>query len=725
MKLEKLFLTKVVNYLDSVETAILFFSINKKCAMISTMLKINPFYDRETIEKEIILFPNIETLRCTTYFLKDKKKLPTSIKYIHLFNTFNYESHFEKDIPKKFLSLVTSFKTYLTKLSILKQMDNLEFLKVICYENRKINGEIFKELGHNNNLKTVVVDTRECDNKFVIKPLLQFDPKNIKIVLICSELNEIISKKNVTVMCSQGSSEVTKMLTNEYIPVERTYFFKNVQAYASKKEYYYKYDISCFENIEHFNSMFEKMLPVNVVIDIGKKKGSKAVLPNQLHLNIVKTISHINTLVLVGGAGGKKKTIKGNSFNILTPENVKEITYEESVDIQTNYLSATKLTISNSGEGKTLDMSKMINLEECHIDCLFEKVIFPHCQLEKVIISCRGLKTVENLFTNELDIKNIPPLSNIFDASIYNSLSIPPMLNKIDLSGHTTLSCLKAKNTGCIQSLPLSLNKIEFNFLSHNFEDSYFNQFSTLVSKLTNLHSLTIPSNYTCATENLVSLKSLTCFNYYRITKAKKLSKANLSKLTNLVELSFDSDSFVPTLPNSLTKIQLRLDKYPNEFISLKHISNLQYLDIIGVKSPIELPSKLTHLHIDLDSNHPLNLTDIQIINLVYESKFLVDECQLKLPTTLETCRLFIRNPLNIALPSLKKLTNLKSLSFQFGYSQGKSKIHYGPWYLPSSITSIYNSNESNIVMTYENVENTQLSGELKKELSSKQKKKH
>ncbi|KAL7715010.1 hypothetical protein QTN25_007469 [Entamoeba marina] len=486
------------------------------------------------------------------------------------------------------------------------------------------------------------------------------------------------------------------------------------------------------------------MLPVNVVIDIGKKKGSKAVSPNQLHLNIVKTFSYLNTLILVGGAGGKKKVnitlpsmvqrlaIKGNSFNILTPENVKEITYEESVDIQTNYLSATKLTISNSGvgktlsnsgEGKTLDISKMVNLEECHIDCLFGKIIFPHCQLEKVIISCRGLKTVENLFTNALDIIDIPPLSNIFDASIYNSLSIPLIQDKIDLSGHTTLSCLKVNNIGCVQSLPLSLNKIKF--LNRYSGSHDFDQFSALVSKLTNLHSLIIPNNYICATENLVSLKSLTCFNYHRITGSEQLSKANLSKLTNLVELSFDSESSVPTLPNSLTKIQFQLHGYPTECISLKHISNLQYLDIIEAKSPIELPSKLTHLHVDLDCKHPLILTDIQIIDLVYASKFLVDECQLKLPTTLETCCLFIRDPHNIALPSLKKSTNLKSLSFQFGYSQGKSKIHYGPWYLPSSITSISNSNESNIVMTYENVENTQLSDELKKELSSKQKKKH
>ncbi|KAL7714523.1 hypothetical protein QTN25_008047 [Entamoeba marina] len=714
MKLEKLFLTKVVGYLDSVSTAINFFSINKKCTMISTMLKINPFFGDNAVTKEIKLFPNIETLRCNTNFLVCVKTLPESVKYIHIISGDYWDSSSEKKIPKNLLLMVTSFTTNLTKLSILKQMNNLEYLKVICCENRKINGEVFKEVKHNDNLKNLVIDTRECDNKFVIGPLLTFDSSKIHTVVICSELNEIISKKNVTIVCTNGNSESTKMLTNEYIPFQKCtrpdrndkflreaferrkpnqYYFKQ----PVSERYFYKYDLNSFENMDYFNGLYNKTLPLNLTIDVGKKKGVKVNAPNKI--NLKNPDGKIIDITLPSSV--QKLGISGSSFNITTPNDIKELLYYEPAKIQTDYINITELSILNSKMTKPLDLSEMVNLKVFYFSGSNDKIIFPKQELDDVDLGSNELVNFENLSTKKLSMQQMSKFKSLDNAK-FNELSLKSIKGcNFDLSNHSSLTSLKVEYTTGINSLPISLQNFCWD---ESWDDGNLQHFSSIVSNLTNLEIVKIPTSFISAIATLPKLKLLETKFPYRSSFGNEqkaytdYSDVDLSGLTKLVELSFGAGRNIPIFPSSITKLVVHFGygftAVTIPTINFSHISNLQELEIRSLTTDVILPSSLTCLNAECSAKKPLNFKNIPIKKLDYSTNNLTK--QFVLPTTLESCRLFVSDPSNVTLPDLSKLTNLVDLSYQFGYSGNGNKQYYGPWHLPSSLQSLYNSCEKN-----------------------------
>ncbi|KAL7715033.1 hypothetical protein QTN25_007491 [Entamoeba marina] len=759
MKLEKLFLTKVVAYLDSVETAINFFIINKKCSLISSLLRINPFYGSETVERELELFPNIETLRCNTKTLTNIDKLPESIKYIEVLNTYSKESNYEKDIPKEVLQYVTSFTTYLRKLSILKQMHNLEYLKVICVENRVINSQIFKEIIHNENLKTVVIDTRECDPKFIIDPLMKFDTTRIHFIIICSELNEILTKKNVTFVCAHGNSEVTRLLNNEYIPYKRTsrsernkffqtpffsfierhkhlythfnpeeeQYYRDFQCFNKNNEYF-RYDIDSLENIENFQTLSNKVLPVDVGIDVGKKKGSKAVLVKQIDLKYLNIFQFLKSLALVGTGNGKKLinislpsmiqrlAICKNSFNITTPNLVQQLYYYDSNNLQTNITSATKLSINKLSLLEPLNLTKMENLKELDIASNCGTILFPLHKLNVILLSGCTATSVKNLSTKELLIQNVLNF-NMLDQFHFESLDCRHLgeYKLPDLRNFNSLTSLYVDQNPFINPLPTSLKCFTYQ-VSRNQD---LNQFSELVHDLTNLESLFLSSYFAPAITHLNNLTSLTlCIPGYDKTP-ENLSKVNLSNLSKLVEIEYQYTNGFPRFPTSVTKLDLSFyhnkcyDKKPD----LNSYANLQNLSIVYLNQPITVPSTLTYLSYGSSSPDHLDLTYTPIKKLSYCVDYFANKQQLLLPTTLETFLFSVNEIDNVELVDLTTTPHLKSLKFHFSRQANKNQLCLGPWFLPSSLKEIENTSYGNFKITYDNVENTQLNSTTKRKL--------
>ncbi|KAL7714867.1 hypothetical protein QTN25_007592 [Entamoeba marina] len=98
MPLDKVFLSIVVKYLDSVNTLITFLSVNSKCTVSGITAHENPLY-KKTIrcEEELVVFGKLDTVQCRTinelsliHYMKMNPKAKVCIKNMSI------------DIPKKF-----------------------------------------------------------------------------------------------------------------------------------------------------------------------------------------------------------------------------------------------------------------------------------------------------------------------------------------------------------------------------------------------------------------------------------------------------------------------------------------------------------------------------------------------------------------------------------------------------------------------------------------------
>ncbi|KAL7713683.1 Leucine-rich repeat containing protein [Entamoeba marina] len=222
--LEKVYLANVVMYLKTIQTAVKFIRINKKCKDALEILRCNPGYSSENIEYsidhiemldvekgffvELSLFPNIETIRLNTYEFSFQilSRLPSHFKKIEIANQISL-------INSSYVNELLLYKDYITSMELsylhdpidLTQFHQLRRVKVsfsyscqLNYENLfgfkkhlfnyvyltlipKMSLNFFKELDQYN-FKQLIVNCN--NNEDVTNELLQIENIQNRIIIL-------------------------------------------------------------------------------------------------------------------------------------------------------------------------------------------------------------------------------------------------------------------------------------------------------------------------------------------------------------------------------------------------------------------------------------------------------------------------------------------------------------------------------------------------------------
>ncbi|KAL7717216.1 hypothetical protein QTN25_005485 [Entamoeba marina] len=371
----------------------------------------------------------------------------------------------------------------------------------------------------------------------------------------------------------------------------------------------------------------------------------------------------------------------------------------------------------------------MNNLLKVNLNVQSTSVIFPKHKLNKVQLDCPNALNFVNLIVDYVSAS----VGKQFES--FGSTDFPSM----QIYGHFT-----------DPSFTLNLDLIDFNHLTSlttccNYSKQYPTSLQTLelygnetfelltiqkqLEPLCKLQHLSIPSSFISIIPSLTQLTSINFgYTFNNPNGSDGIygpdSNIDLSKLTQLVSVTFDRSAYLQHLPISLTKLKIDVsslfsykeqDKYKIK-LSLTHLTNLQLVDIQSYQVTFDLPSTLTTLSYEDKNNETTDFSESNLKHLKYCQNYF-SQNSIILPLTITSFDYIFRD--KIASFDISKYANLTSLTISaHEYYYYTSQEKHATWDLPTSLQQLSVKVGDEVKIQFNNLNKTSLPDEVKLKFS-------